>query len=217
MKSMIIAAAFVAATALSPAHAVTVHTSAFLSNVTNFNGFESTVDGMPSNTVYSDGGIDVEYVGTGYLWNTYEYVGNAGWYMYGGGYGFTKITLTGGGSFTGIQFLAGSGFFDNQDLQYEVLNNNVVVGTGTTGPTANLYSALTATFGFSGGTFDEVRLQNLGVSGAFDPLGYEALALDNIEIDAAPGVPEPASWALMIAGFGMVGFAMRRRKVAFVA
>jgi PEP-CTERM motif len=25
------------------------------------------------------------------------------------------------------------------------------------------------------------------------------------------GVPEPASWALMIAGFGLVGAAMRRR------
>lgn len=28
---------------------------------------------------------------------------------------------------------------------------------------------------------------------------------------AAPGVPEPASWAMMIAGFGLVGAAMRRR------
>ncbi len=27
-----------------------------------------------------------------------------------------------------------------------------------------------------------------------------------------PGVPEPASWALMIAGFGMVGSALRRRR-----
>jgi hypothetical protein len=29
---------------------------------------------------------------------------------------------------------------------------------------------------------------------------------------ALPGVPEPASWALMIGGFGMVGGAMRRRE-----
>lgn len=27
-----------------------------------------------------------------------------------------------------------------------------------------------------------------------------------------PAVPEPATWAMMIAGFGMVGFAMRRRQ-----
>ncbi|WP_426165091.1 PEPxxWA-CTERM sorting domain-containing protein [Sandarakinorhabdus sp. DWP1-3-1] len=31
---------------------------------------------------------------------------------------------------------------------------------------------------------------------------------------AAPGVPEPASWALLIAGFGLTGAAMRRRRVA---
>lgn len=28
-----------------------------------------------------------------------------------------------------------------------------------------------------------------------------------------PGVPEPATWALMISGFGAVGFALRRRRV----
>jgi hypothetical protein len=32
-----------------------------------------------------------------------------------------------------------------------------------------------------------------------------------------PGIPEPATWGLMIAGFGLVGFAARRRKVAHVS
>jgi hypothetical protein len=31
-------------------------------------------------------------------------------------------------------------------------------------------------------------------------------------LDAGPGVPEPAAWALMITGFGLVGGAMRRRQ-----
>jgi hypothetical protein len=30
-----------------------------------------------------------------------------------------------------------------------------------------------------------------------------------------PGVPEPATWAMMITGFGLVGVAMRRRSMAF--
>ena len=30
---------------------------------------------------------------------------------------------------------------------------------------------------------------------------------------AAAAVPEPAAWALMLAGFGIVGGAMRRRRV----
>jgi hypothetical protein len=37
----------------------------------------------------------------------------------------------------------------------------------------------------------------------------ETAFLDNVSVTAA--VPEPAAWALMIAGFGMVGITMRRR------
>jgi hypothetical protein len=33
----------------------------------------------------------------------------------------------------------------------------------------------------------------------------------------SPGIPEPATWALMIAGFGLVGIAARRRRVAHVS
>lgn len=35
---------------------------------------------------------------------------------------------------------------------------------------------------------------------------------DFAAIEANPGVPEPATWALLIAGFGMVGVAARRRR-----
>jgi hypothetical protein len=42
------------------------------------------------------------------------------------------------------------------------------------------------------------------------------LLLDNVSLSdtggAIGGVPEPASWALMIAGFGLVGGALRRRR-----
>jgi hypothetical protein len=38
------------------------------------------------------------------------------------------------------------------------------------------------------------------------------IAFDNITFGSAtPGVPEPATWAMMIGGFGLVGAAMRRR------
>ncbi|MBV8971796.1 MAG: PEPxxWA-CTERM sorting domain-containing protein [Sphingomonadaceae bacterium] len=32
-----------------------------------------------------------------------------------------------------------------------------------------------------------------------------------------PGIPEPASWALMLAGFGLVGGLARQRRYAVVA
>ncbi len=38
-----------------------------------------------------------------------------------------------------------------------------------------------------------------------------------VELSGTDSVPEPASWALMIVGFGMVGVAARRRKAALAA
>ena len=54
-------------------------------------------------------------------------------------------------------------------------------------------------FSISGGT------QNPGLPGAGN-----YFALDNLSLTAA-GVPEPATWGLMILGFGLIGGLMRRR------
>lgn len=61
------------------------------------------------------------------------------------------------------------------------------------------------TLSFTGG----YRINNIfGLNGSSD---YEKLAFSN------NGVPEPAAWALMIAGFGLVGTALRRRPTAVAA
>jgi hypothetical protein len=53
-----------------------------------------------------------------------------------------------------------------------------------------------------------LRLRSTGV----------AFEFDNIAASANPGaVPEPASWAMLIAGLGLTGFAMRRRPAGPVA
>lgn len=44
-----------------------------------------------------------------------------------------------------------------------------------------------------------------------------AFELDDVYGTAAGTVPEPQSWALLIAGFGMVGLAARRRRLKVVA
>lgn len=43
-----------------------------------------------------------------------------------------------------------------------------------------------------------------------------AFEIDNIAATAGV-VPEPASWAMLITGFGLIGFAMRRRSAAIAA
>ncbi len=56
-----------------------------------------------------------------------------------------------------------------------------------------------------------VRAGGAGYQGGND----ESWGIDNIQLTAA--VPEPASWALLIAGFGLVGSAQRRRNAAGAA
>ena len=95
--------------------------------------------------------------------------------------------------------------------------------------------------GFSGGSFNGVRLHDafntvaaftsVTVSSLSNVAGFDASRVsfdaDNIylnfsglnirsdffaQVDIGGGVPEPAAWALMIAGFGLVGAAARRRQ-----
>lgn len=48
--------------------------------------------------------------------------------------------------------------------------------------------------------------------------GADVSAFDNITFGRdTPVIPEPATWAMMIAGFGLVGFAARRRAAAVAA
>ncbi|MBS0505586.1 MAG: PEPxxWA-CTERM sorting domain-containing protein [Proteobacteria bacterium] len=74
-----------------------------------------------------------------------------------------------------------------------VASNSVVLGA------INSWSALAIA-----GTFDRIVYSGTGSN-------FHPFAIDNLNWDARGGVPEPASWALMISGFGLAGVAMRRR------
>jgi PEP-CTERM motif len=45
----------------------------------------------------------------------------------------------------------------------------------------------------------------------------DTMLVTSIRLDTGGGVPEPASWALMIGGFGMAGAVLRRRSTAAIA
>ena len=63
-------------------------------------------------------------------------------------------------------------------------------------------------FAFNGTTLHRVDLN----TGALTKLGNTDRQLFGIAVAA---VPEPATWAMMILGFGVVGYSMRRRRVNF--
>jgi hypothetical protein len=63
---------------------------------------------------------------------------------------------------------------------------------------------------------DTSRNSGPSYSGSFGPVSGKASLTYNYTPAILP-VPEPASWAMMIAGFGLAGVAMRRRRMVPVA
>lgn len=67
---------------------------------------------------------------------------------------------------------------------------------------------------FAGGFFFDRRVID-GSQNLFETRAQARLAPASISVSSAPGaVPEPATWALMIAGFGAAGTALRRRSTS---
>ncbi len=119
-------------------------------------------------------------------------------------YGFGSMTIDqfGGGSFHLQSFLAGISWYSAASTA-EINYLFDLTGGGTSS------GSFTIGQGFQNYTFD-VDITHAVFSGLAD--GY--VAVDNVVADftPAPGVPEPASWAMMIGGMGVVGGAMRRRR-----
>lgn len=54
---------------------------------------------------------------------------------------------------------------------------------------------------------------NVGDTNFDSGLAFAGVTINNVQVNPITGAaPEPAAWALMIMGFGMVGFALRRRR-----
>lgn len=88
-----------------------------------------------------------------------------------------------------------------------LVGSNSILATGTV-PSSGNWSIYTASYTATGadvGGAISIALDSLGSQGGFD----------NVQLSAM--VPEPASWALLIAGFGLTGAAMRRRRATALA
>lgn len=130
-------------------------------------------------------------------------------------------TLVSGGQNVGLDWEDPSVFMQSARIGFNAANGAIIATWFTcyrpTGPNmcpeSDSYSlTLTPRRGGFAGHFSSVGGGDRGYvsDGAFTAVGSDfflAAEFDRI----APGVPEPASWSLMIAGFGMAGVALRRR------
>ena len=113
---------------------------------------------------------------------------------------------------TNITTLISGGFY-NADNQFEaagpMATTTPAAGTQTPGAALKAYSG-SSTAAPYGSVFSKVWLVGASsVNTAHD----DSFKLASIIVTTAtPAVPEPATWAMMIAGFGLVGASLRRRR-----
>jgi hypothetical protein len=155
----------------------------------------------------------------------------------GGGPGWT-FTLAGGSSLQFYSQPAGTASSGGQSIPSGVWQQFIVERSGNTIDEFH-DGALVASATFSGtlpassnplliGARNGVDGRNFTVNGSIDEVGIWDRALSTDEIAylynggagnevISGGVPEPASWALMISGFGGMGVVLRRRRRALAA
>ena len=164
---------------------------------------------------YSNGGVTLTYVGTpGAIWTTSQSAAPSGysWYTPGSN-GYTDISLTGGGTFTGTDLILGTGWgFTVPWLAYAFVANGSVVATGAWGALPTHDDGLVAVSLDSAVPITDLWLQATPVEGVFDAGNSDALAIAQVSLTGVSAVPEPAGWSLALAGLAALGAAARRRR-----
>ncbi len=207
--------------------AATIATSA--QAVTVINGsFENGVAIPASGTLLVTGGNTAAVAGWRALNVNIDYVSSAKWDAASGARSIDLAGTAAGGILQTIGgFTAGKTYkvvFSLSANPFGANGNYVATASATGGvaqsftyvktaantPTNMLYRQFTYLFTASSASQNlQFRANNTALArGGFGPV------LDRVGISL---VPEPASWSMLIAGFGMIGFAMRRRKVAVAA
>jgi hypothetical protein len=122
-----------------------------------------------------------------------------------------------------INQLKSSSSFSGNNFSFAICQNGICQTqfTGLTG--LSNYNGLgglnswanTSSYQSAASPFDNYRFTFSGVSGYFGNQSQNVpVQTQNFVVETTVPVPEPATWALMIFGFGLIGFAMRRRGTA---
>lgn len=204
------------AVALAALPAIPAHASSLLTN-TGFGTASTTITfdspSLPAGTIVSNQFAGASFSATGA--SNFRYAGNPGAYSgdpnFGGGYldsftggqGVNNSNSTFTIKFNGPVNRAGAFFEFNASAPAVTLTafngSSVVDSFSYDNPSC---CSSPQFLGFQGVTFNSIQLSGITVSD---------FITDNLRFDSTAAVPEPTTWALMLLGFGMIGFAVRKR------
>lgn len=108
--------------------------------------------------------------------------------------------------------------FSNPNAIFNQNVDEILAGSFTplAGHSYSLFSSLSVFSALNDNAASAVLdFRNTGRFGIDSPAGVTYASASGVfldSVDAVGGVPEPAAWAMMIGGFGFVGFASRRRR-----
>ena len=125
-----------------------------------------------------------------------------------------SFSLHAGGTISGVV-----GFYAGDYLPYDddgyLAVNGVHIFDASVGSLGTYGNSGWVPFTFTASTYGVYTLELGGRNNGDNGGGPTGAVIDAVTINA--GVPEAATWAMLIAGFGLTGAAMRRRKAAIAA
>lgn len=208
--SAALALTIMALAVVSTAHAAVTATAGNASTLSGYNHAADFEGNTALSNSYAEGGLSFIATGSannngcGYAgidcydapadlspWFSGNYLATAGSNAY------ISIRVSDGRDFQAIEFAVGSGYL-NRHGYWSAFRDGLLTGSG------NFSGASVLALQDNAG-FDEVRLY--AFANANRSTGFSAPALDNVRVLA---VPEPASWATLLAGLALVGWWRRR-------
>jgi hypothetical protein len=209
-----IAVLLCAGLAAGSAGAVSLNSGGLATAITHVNDFEAiTGPALLPASSHTQDQITVRYVGTsaaGGIITDYQPNGQRSWYNFGSGINYVEISTP--FLISGLQLALGTGWSCCSVSNYQLLRGSTVLLEGSFA-NARQGGQGYDIFSFNGGLFDTVRLSSTSF-GSF-PIGnpiVDSTALDDVKVSrAVAAIPEPATWAMLVTGFGLAGQLARRR------
>ena len=112
-----------------------------------------------------------------------------------------------------LQFNAHDAYFQ---LEYDLLGDALgYIVLGTFYQDQGLFDYL-LDGSVDGVLFDSIRITSVAGAKASSPVTIDFEKQNSLTLASDTPVPEPATWAMMLIGFGAVGYSMRRRRRTFM-